>query len=97
MLEEVTALSDKLHLETKDFVRDKQEAHNLGVTRIPGFVLQGRCHTYASVWPLPLRWFVRSRVCFPRAHSGLPHVAHLGRSSSGPSLQSSLSPTCTTS
>ena len=41
MLEEVTALSDKLHLETKDFVRDKQEAHNLGVTRIPGFVLQG--------------------------------------------------------
>ena len=41
LLEEVTALSDKLHLETKDFVRDTQEADNLGVTRIPGFVLQG--------------------------------------------------------
>ena len=37
------------------------------------------------------------RVCFPRAHSGLPQVAHLGRSSSGTSLHSSLSPTCTTS
>ena len=42
LLEEVTALSDKLHLETKDFVRDTQEADSLGVTRIPGFVLQGR-------------------------------------------------------
>jgi len=41
LLEEVTALSDKLHLETKDFVGDKQEADSLGVTRIPGFVLQG--------------------------------------------------------
>src|SRR5205807_9011602 len=37
------------------------------------------------------------RVCFPRAHSGLPQVAHLGRSSSGIALHSSLSPTCTTS
>jgi glutaredoxin-like protein len=41
LLEELTALSDKLHLESKDFVRDKQEAESLGVTRIPGFVLQG--------------------------------------------------------
>src|SRR6266566_6380615 len=41
LLEEVTALSDKLHLELKDFVRDKQEADSLGVTRIPAFVLQG--------------------------------------------------------
>src|SRR2546421_9863778 len=37
------------------------------------------------------------RVCSPRAHSGLPHVAHLGRSSSGCWLQSSLSPICTRS
>jgi len=41
LLEEVTALSDKLHLELKDLVRDKQEADSLGVTRIPAFVLQG--------------------------------------------------------
>src|SRR5206468_12786014 len=37
------------------------------------------------------------RVCFPRAHNGLPHVAHLGRSSSASSLQFSLSSICTTS
>jgi len=40
LLAEVTALSDKLHLETKDFVRDKQEADSLGVTRIPAFALR---------------------------------------------------------
>ncbi len=38
----MTALSEKLHLETKDVVRDKQEADSLGITRIPAFVLQGR-------------------------------------------------------
>lgn len=42
LLEEVTSLSDKLHLETKDFVRDNQEAERLGVTRIPAFILQGQ-------------------------------------------------------
>src|SRR5438270_8373912 len=37
------------------------------------------------------------RVCSPRAHSGLPHVAHLGRSSGGFWLQSSPSPSSTRS
>src|SRR5437868_10371547 len=37
------------------------------------------------------------RVCSPRAHSGLPHVAHLGRSSGGFWLQSSPSPSSTKS
>src|SRR5258706_4631519 len=32
------------------------------------------------------------RVCSPRAHNGLPHVAHVGRSSRGRSLQSSPCP-----
>ena len=53
LLEEVTALSDKLHLETKDFVRDKQEADNLGVTRIPGFVLQGSCQGTIRFFGIP--------------------------------------------
>ena len=42
LLEEVTALSDKLHLNVKDFVRDEQEAQRLGITRIPAFFLEGR-------------------------------------------------------
>jgi glutaredoxin-like protein len=42
LLEEVASLSEKLHLEIKDFVRDKPEADRLGVTHIPAFVLQGR-------------------------------------------------------
>jgi alkyl hydroperoxide reductase subunit AhpF len=53
LLEEVTALSDKLHLETKDFVRDEQEAQRLGVTRIPGFVLQGRAKGRVRFFGIP--------------------------------------------
>jgi alkyl hydroperoxide reductase subunit AhpF len=53
LLEEVTALSDKLHLETKDFVRDSQEADSLGVTRIPGFVLQGRAKGKVRFFGIP--------------------------------------------
>src|SRR5215467_14191499 len=53
LLEEVTALSEKLHLETKDFVHDKQEADNLGVTRIPAFVLQGRSKGAVRYFGIP--------------------------------------------
>ncbi len=53
LLEEVTALSEKLHLETKDVVRDKQEADNLGVTRIPAFVLQGRAKGSVRYFGIP--------------------------------------------
>lgn len=53
LLEEVTALSEKLHLETKDFVRDKQEADSLGVTRIPAFVLQGRAKGSVRYFGIP--------------------------------------------
>jgi alkyl hydroperoxide reductase subunit AhpF len=53
LLEEVTALSNKLHLVTKDFVRDKQEADSLGVTRIPGFVLQGHAKGKVRFFGIP--------------------------------------------
>jgi alkyl hydroperoxide reductase subunit AhpF len=53
LLEEVTALSEKLHLEMKDVVRDKQEADNLGVTRIPAFVLQGRAKGAVRYFGIP--------------------------------------------
>jgi alkyl hydroperoxide reductase subunit AhpF len=53
LLEEVTALSDKLHLLTKDFVRDKQEADRLGITRIPAFVLQGQARGRLCYFGIP--------------------------------------------
>jgi glutaredoxin-like protein len=53
LLEEVTALSEKLHLEVRDFVRDKHEADSLGVTRIPAFVLQGRAKGKVRYFGIP--------------------------------------------
>jgi glutaredoxin-like protein len=53
LLEEVTALSEKLHLETKDVVRDKRAADSLGVTRIPAFVLQGRAKGAVRYFGIP--------------------------------------------
>ena len=53
LLEEVTSLSEKLHLETKDVVRDKPEADSLGVTRIPAFVLQGRAKGSVRYFGIP--------------------------------------------
>jgi glutaredoxin-like protein len=47
LLEELADISDKLHLTIKDFVRDEQEAQNLGITHIPAFILQG--HTKGAV------------------------------------------------
>ncbi len=47
LLEELTDISDKLHLTVKDFVRDEQEAQDLGITHIPAFILQG--HTKGAV------------------------------------------------
>ncbi len=43
----MTDVSDKLHLTVKDFVRDEQEAQDLGITYIPAFILQG--HTKGAV------------------------------------------------
>jgi len=42
LLEDLEALSDKVHLEVKDFVRDEAEAQQLGVTRIPAIVMSGQ-------------------------------------------------------
>lgn len=42
LLEDLQGLSDKLHLEIKDFVHDEAEAQRLGVTRIPAVLLNGQ-------------------------------------------------------
>ena len=42
LLEEVTGLSEHLHLVVKDFVTDQEEAERMGIERIPAFVLEGK-------------------------------------------------------
>jgi glutaredoxin-like protein len=53
LLEELTGISDKLHLTVKDFVRDGQEAQSLGITRIPGFILQGHTKGVVRYFGIP--------------------------------------------
>lgn len=47
LLEEITGLSEKLHLEVKDFILDEEEARQMGIERIPAFELKG--HTKGRV------------------------------------------------
>jgi len=53
LLEEVTAISEKLHLDVKDFVRDEQEAQRLGITHIPAFILQGHARGAVRFFGIP--------------------------------------------
>jgi alkyl hydroperoxide reductase subunit AhpF len=53
LLEEVTAISEKLHLQVKDFVGDEQEAQRLGITRIPAFLLQGHARGAVRFFGIP--------------------------------------------
>jgi len=53
LLEEVTAISEKLHLHVKDFVRDEQEAQRLGITHIPAFILQGHARGTVRYFGIP--------------------------------------------
>jgi alkyl hydroperoxide reductase subunit AhpF len=53
LLEEVTAISEKLHLQVKDFVSDEQEAQRLGITRIPAFLLQGHARGAVRFFGIP--------------------------------------------
>lgn len=54
LMEEVVALaSDKLHLEVKDFVRDKELAQQLGIDRIPAVVLEGAAKGKVRFYGMP--------------------------------------------
>lgn len=53
LLEEVTALSEKLHLTMKDFVKDEQEARQMGITRIPAYTMQGQNKGKVRFFGLP--------------------------------------------
>jgi glutaredoxin-like protein len=53
ILEEVSSLSGKIHLEIKDFLRDEQEAQKLGITHIPAFILQGQAKGNVRFFGIP--------------------------------------------
>lgn len=54
LVEEVVALApEKLHLEVKDFVRDKGLAQQLGVDRIPAVVLEGAAKGKVRFFGIP--------------------------------------------
>ena len=53
LLGEVAALSDKLHLEVHDFVAEEALAQELGVDRIPAFVLRGAARGRVRYFGIP--------------------------------------------
>ncbi len=53
LLEEVAALSDKIELEVHDFVGDEEQAKQLGVERIPAFVLEGAAKGKVRYFGIP--------------------------------------------
>lgn len=53
LLEEVTDLSDKLSLEVRDFVADEAQAKQLGIERIPAFVLEGQAKGRVRFFGIP--------------------------------------------
>ncbi len=53
LLEELTACSDKLHLTIKDFVGDAQAAQEMGIERIPAFVLEGQAKGKVRFFGIP--------------------------------------------
>ncbi|HZU69869.1 MAG TPA: thioredoxin family protein [Ktedonobacteraceae bacterium] len=53
LLEEVANLSEKLHLDVKDIADNKQEAQELGITRVPAFVLSGQAKGKVRYFGIP--------------------------------------------
>lgn len=53
LLEEITALSDKLTLTTYDFVADEARARELGVERIPAFIVEGQAKGRVRFFGVP--------------------------------------------
>ncbi len=53
ILQEVAELSDRVRLIVKDFVRDEDAARELGMERIPAFVLDGRARGRVRFFGIP--------------------------------------------
>ncbi|MBX5448956.1 protein disulfide oxidoreductase [Thermogemmatispora sp.] len=53
LLEEVASLSDKIHLQIKDFYRDEVQAKQLQIERIPAFILEGKARGRLRFFGIP--------------------------------------------
>ncbi|HYF91584.1 MAG TPA: hypothetical protein VD969_05025 [Symbiobacteriaceae bacterium] len=53
LLEELSALTDKLRLETIDFVRQAEEAREHGISRIPALELSGQARGLVRFFGIP--------------------------------------------
>ncbi|MFQ5790082.1 MAG: hypothetical protein ACE5JI_06335 [Acidobacteriota bacterium] len=53
LLEEITSLSDKLHLEVHDFYEEREEAAKLNINRIPAFLLEGEARGKVRYFGIP--------------------------------------------
>jgi glutaredoxin-like protein len=53
LLEEVSALSGKVNLEVLDFVHDEDKAKQLGIERIPAFVMEGAAKGRVRYFGIP--------------------------------------------
>jgi glutaredoxin-like protein len=53
LLEEVSALSDHIHVTIKDFVKDEEEAKRMGVERIPAIVMEGKAKGRVNFYGIP--------------------------------------------
>ena len=75
LLEEVTGLSEKLHLDVKEFARDEQEAQDLGITRVPAFILSGQAKGKVRYFGIPAGYefstLIESLVDVSRGTTGL--------------------------
>lgn len=75
LLEEVTGLSEKLHLDVKDIGDERQEAQDLGITRIPAIVLSGQAKGKVRYFGIPAGYefstLIESLVDVSRGTTGL--------------------------
>jgi glutaredoxin-like protein len=53
LLQEVASLSDKVRVDVKDFVTDRAAAAELGIERIPAFVLEGAARGRVRFFGIP--------------------------------------------
>ena len=53
LLEEVSALSPKIHLEVVDFYKNQERALSSGITRIPAVTVDGKGHDNVRFYGMP--------------------------------------------
>lgn len=76
LLEELAALSEKIHLEVYDFVADAEKAKGFGVDKIPATILSGKEEYKVRYFGIPSGYeftsLVEDIVYVSKGRSGLP-------------------------